>query len=240
MTAWLVTRPEMDALPVVRGLEARGAAAIVAPLMTVVDHAPPGFDGGDAAGFLLTSANGARALARTAARRDLPVFAVGDATADAARAADFQDVASAGGAVEDLAALVASSLAPSAGPLLHVAGTHLAGDLSALLGERGFTVRRERFYEARAVETLPTAAAGALRDGAVDGVLLFSPRTAEVFVTLVRRAGLGGALQPLSALCLSAAVARRLDDRAWGRIVIAPRPDIAGMLSLVDQPAIRP
>lgn len=240
MTAWLVTRPETDALPVARTLEARGDSVIVAPLMTIVDHTPTGFDGGDAAGFLLTSANGARALSRTAARRDLPVFAVGDGTAAAAREGGFSDVASAGGAVEDLAALVASSLPPSFGPLLHVAGTHLAGDLAALLGEQGFTVRREQFYEARGVEALPAAAAEALRDRAVDGVLLFSPRTAEVFVTLVGRAGLGGALQPLSALCLSAAVARRLDDRAWGRIVIAPRPDIAGMLSLVDAPAIRP
>lgn len=235
-----MTRPEADALPVAKALEARGMAAIVAPLMTIVDRTPPGFDGGDAAGFLLTSVNGARALARTAVRRDLPVFAVGDGTAAMARESGFLHVASAGGAVEDLAALVASSLPPSFGPLLHVAGTHLAGDLAALLRERGFTVRRERFYEARAVEALPATAAEALRDGAVDGVLLFSPRTAGLFVTLVGRAGLGGVLKPLAALCLSAAVARRLDDRAWGRIAMAPRPDLAGMLSLVDPPAIRP
>ena len=60
------------------------------------------------------AANGARALARATQRRDLPVLAVGDATARAAREAGFESVTSAGGDVGDLAPLAAARCAPSA------------------------------------------------------------------------------------------------------------------------------
>ena len=75
-----------------------------------------------AAGLLFTSANGVRAFAAASPRRDLPALAVGDATAAAARAAGFADVASAGGNVADLALLVRRRLEPEAGALVHSRG----------------------------------------------------------------------------------------------------------------------
>src|SRR5258708_37900290 len=83
--------------------------------------------------LLFTSANGARAGAAATARRDIPVFAVGDATAATARKLGFAEVASAGGAVDDLAALVEGRLDPAHGTLLHAAGSALAGDLGTRL-----------------------------------------------------------------------------------------------------------
>ena len=70
--------------------------------------------------MLFTSSNGVRAFAELSPRRDLPAFAVGDATAAAALAAGFTQFKSAGGDVRDLARLVASSLKPADGLLFHV------------------------------------------------------------------------------------------------------------------------
>ncbi|WP_162913159.1 uroporphyrinogen-III synthase [Rhodospirillaceae bacterium SYSU D60014] len=246
----LITRPEADAAPVAEALRARGLETTVEPLLTIrpLPDAPLDLEGVQA--LLFTSANGVRALAvhSTAGHSeipDLPVFAVGDATAEAARAVGFERVESAAGDVDDLARLVRDRLDPAAGPLLHVAGTVTAGDLAGDLGEAGFELRRAVLYEAEPVDRLSPAVTEALADGAFDLVLFFSPRTACSFVELVRRpagvdtdpdlaerlaAGCGKA----EALCLSAAVAEAADDLPWRQVRTAERPDLPSMLKLVD------
>ena len=106
----LVTRPLEDAAPLVRALADRGIETIVAPLLAIAALLDAARRLGDALigaqALLFTSANGARIFAAASPRRELPVFAVGDASAAAARIAGFRTVTSAGGDVTDLAALV--------------------------------------------------------------------------------------------------------------------------------------
>jgi len=71
------------------------------------------------AALAFTSRNGVAAFAALSDDRSLPVFTVGDATAEAARTAGFAAVRSAAGALEDLARLLAEAapglvLAPGA------------------------------------------------------------------------------------------------------------------------------
>jgi uroporphyrinogen-III synthase len=234
VSRWLVTRPAEDAGPVAAALAERGHEAVLAPLLEIVPEAGPAPDLGGVQAILLTSANGARMLARRTARRDLPVLAVGDATARAARQAGFAGVESAGGDVADLAALARARLDPVAGPLLHAAGSKMAGDLAGAMETAGFAVRRSVLYRAEPAEALPEPAVRALAGGGLSGVLFFSPRTAAVFARLVRRAGLIDGLARLYALCLSAAVARQIDEPAWAGVRIAERPETSALLALTD------
>ncbi|MEE8271986.1 MAG: hypothetical protein V3R98_09705, partial [Alphaproteobacteria bacterium] len=77
-----------------------------------------------------------------------------------------------------------------------------------------------------------------LRQGGLAGTLFFSPRTADVFARLVAAAGLVERLRGLIALCLSPAVAERLEAGpgrgAWREIRVADRPDTPSLLSLLD------
>lgn len=230
----LVTRPIEDAEPLVAALAARGIAALVEPMLRIrrLGGPPPDLAGVQA--VLLTSANGARALAAASAHRDLPVFAVGDATAAAARAAGFVTVASADGDVEDLAALVAARLSPADGTLLHAAGSAVAGDLAGRLGEAGFTLRRAVLYAADPATALSGEAAEALRQGRLDLAFFFSPRTASAFVRLVAAAGTGAACGGVSAFCLSPAVAAALGALAWRRTLVAAAPTQAALLAALD------
>ena len=234
LSCWLLTRPAEDSDAVARALAALGHRSVVAPVLKVETHdgAMPDLSGVQA--LLFTSANGVRAFARTSTRRDLLVLAVGDASATAARTAGFAAVESAAGDVEDLARLAAARLSPTDGALLHVAGSHRAGDLQTSLESSGFAVRRAVLYTARAVGALPEAAAAALTRSELAGVLLFSPRTAAVFDTLVGAAGLTGRLADLTAVCLSEAVAARLDKNAWDRLLIAERPVLPALLALIE------
>ena len=215
-------------------LVARGVDAVLAPLLEIEPVAGRGVDLAGVRALLVTSANGARALAAATERRDLTVLAVGDASARAAREAGFADVEAAGGDVESLAALVRTRLAPSQGALLHAAGRERAGDLAALLAPDGFTVWRAVLYRAHPVAALPATAEAALRDGVLDAVLLYSPRTAGTFVRLVCAAGLAPSCARLAAACLSPSVADVARALPWRRVAVADTPTedtlIAAML----------
>ena len=228
----LITRPREDAGAIAEKLAARGVETINEPLLEIVPVAAGDLDLDGVQAILLTSANGARALA-AAPRRDVPVLAVGEATAAAARAAGFAHVAVAGGDVAALAGLAEERCAPGGGPLVHISGSVVADDLAGRLAACGFTVRREVRYEARAASALSPTAVAALSDGAVDAVLLFSPRTAKAFVTLARKAGLAACLRRIRALCLSAAVADAARAAPWREVCVADWPDQTALLDLV-------
>ena len=87
----LVTRPREDAAGLAEALTARGCEAVLEPLFHVEFMDTAALDLSGVHAFLLTSANGARALSRRDVSRELPVYAVGDATASAARDAGFPD-----------------------------------------------------------------------------------------------------------------------------------------------------
>ena len=238
----LVTRPRPDAEAFAEALAARGHEALIEPLLEITlaepSALPPELDAFQA--LLVTSANGLRAVAALTERRDLPVFAVGPASAEAATAAGFARVESAEGDVEDLIRLVRTRLSPADGVLLHAAGTALAGDLKGELEATGFTVTRAVLYTAEAASRLSDAARAALRAGRVEAVALFSPRTSETFVALLREAGLAEATRSLRALCLSAAVADKLVGLDWAAVEVAARPESEALLALLDRPAAAP
>jgi uroporphyrinogen-III synthase len=229
----LVTRPREDADALADALRAIGAEPVLAPVMTIKPAPDVSVDLTGVQALLFTSANGVRAFAAKSDARDLPVFAVGDATARAASASGFTHIESAGGDTHDLAALVARALDPKAGALLHPAGRDVAGPLKDDLEARGFEVRRETYYRAEFARTLPDDARRALDSGTIDGVLFFSPRTAQSFVTLVTDAALSDALGHSYAYCLSAAVAEIARDVQWRDVRVATEPTQAKLLDLI-------
>src|SRR5215467_11719045 len=186
----LITRPEEDARPLAEALAARGIATVIEPLLTIRPlpeakaELEKDLEGVQA--LLFTSANGARAFAELSPRRDIGVLAVGDATATAARALGFSAVESAGGDVQALARLAKDRLKPKGGPLFHAAGSAVAGDLIETLAAQGFETRRRMLYESATATALSPETVTALKDGKVNLVLLFSPRTAATFVELAK------------------------------------------------------
>jgi uroporphyrinogen-III synthase len=226
----LVTRPEADAAPIAADLAARGHTAVIEPLLTIVARPDAAVDLTGVQALALTSANGARILAGRTARRNLPVYAVGDATAAAARAAGFAAVESAGGDVVALAALIAARRAPNAGRILHAAAGQPAGDLKGRLEAAGFAVRRVALYDARPSTAFSAATGAALKDGRIDAALFFSPRTGRTFVRLISGSGLTAVCNRIAAVCLSAAVAEEITPLPWRALRIAAQPTHAALL----------
>jgi len=230
----LVTRPIEDCKPLIAALARLGHEGVAASLLEIVLIDGDELDLADVQGLLFTSANGARAFAARSSVRDLPALCVGDATAREALALGFETVKSAAGDVATLAKLAIEELDPAAGALLHPAGSRVAGDLAGLVEAAGFTYRRKVLYEAIKAEVLPDEALNALSAGAIDAVMLFSPRTGAAFVRLVDRAAAREHLTKVNAYCLSDAVADQIKDLAWRKIIVAERPDQASLLALLN------
>lgn len=233
----LVMRPEDDARSLAAALATMGHEAVVAPLMTIRLLRDASLPDERWQAILLTSANGARALG---ARREagalisVPVIAVGEASAAAAREAGFTRVESAAGDVSALADRAAKRFAPGGGPLLHVAGSAVAGDLKGDLERRGFSVTRVVLYEAKMATALPDAAAAALKAGGVGGALFHSPRTAGTFAILLRKTQAEASLAGITAYCLSQAVADELAGLPFAAIRVAGTPDQPALLALLS------
>jgi uroporphyrinogen-III synthase len=225
-----ITRAEPAASASAARLRALGHIPLVLPLLEVrpVTTEVPDLTGIGALAF--TSANGVRIFAQLSETRTLPVFAVGAACAQAARAAGFRQVLSADGDVAALAAGIASRAEEFRGPVLHPAATEPAGDLAGALAQAGVQARTLPIYE-----TVPVTPPAAALDQALkaEAALLYSPKAARQLAVLMR----GRQAPALRALCLSKAVAKPLARARIGPRAFAPVPLESTLLNLIDRAA---
>ena len=193
---------------------------MIAPLLGICPIPQPAPDLTGITALAFTSANGVAAFAALTTDRSRPVFTVGDATAEAARAAGFAQVRSAGGDLERLAALLIA-LGPAVGPLLVPGALEPAGDLPALLAG---------CVEATALVVYEAVETGAAVPDGFDAMLIHSPRVARALAALGPFAG-------QTAAALSAAAAAPLGDRSGLEIRLAPTPDETALLAVLGNPA---
>jgi len=232
----LITRPEPDGERTAAALRALGHEVLLAPLIRIAPVAA-GLGPGPWAALLITSANAVWALENHPQKqilRGLPVLAVGDRSAAAARGAGFADVTSADGTAKELCDLAASRYGGSGQPLLWLAGAERASDLVAALAAVAVPIEMRVIYQAVADIDLPTDVIAALRDGRVGGVLHYSPRSAEAYLAAATRAGLADiALRPVQ-YCLSARIADPLVAAGAANVRVSPHPTEESLLQLID------
>jgi uroporphyrinogen-III synthase len=229
----VITRPQPAAERTAAALAARGHDVWVVPLMQVE---PVDADlSGDWGGVIITSANAPAAIADNpacAVLLALPLLAVGQRSADAARAAGFAEVTSAGGDVRDLLRALTTRRLDKVAPLLYLAGEDRAADLTAELAAHGIAAEMRVVYRA-ATAPFPPELVAALEAGDVQAVLHFSKRSADNYVAGARAADIAGQALAVQHYCLSAQVAEPLQAAGAKRVAIAPRPEEAALVALL-------
>lgn len=228
----LVTREAAAAARTAAALAVRGHDALIAPLTRTAplphEPFPLAIDA-----LLLTSPNAADMFRPEAGPfLGTQVFAVGDRTAEAARAAGFRSVLSAQGDAGDLMGLVRSHL-PKGAVLAYPAAEETARDLAGELARDGYAVVARKIYRSEPVERLGEAARLALAARRIDAVLHFSAAAASAYIALADAAGLSAeALAPLH-LCLSERVAEPLLQHG-ASVRVAEKPNESALIALAD------
>lgn len=188
------------------------------------------------AAILITSANAIRALAahaRLPALQRIRVLAVGERTAETARAAGFTEVISAAGDARALAALAAAQPGGTGAPLLYLAGDDRAFDFAEALAQYGIAVHTAVVYRVEAETEFPAGLADSLRSANLDGVLHYSPRSAATYL----RCAAGGAMRHAALaprhFCLSEQVASQIVAAGAAHVSVALRPNEASLFDLL-------
>ena len=230
--AVLVTRPHPDDEATAGALRARGFEVLQAPMLRF--EPVPFHDDADAryGAIIVTSANALRAIAPHLADSrllKLPLFAVGEHTASAARDAGFGQVLTAKGdaaALRDLVlAGVKSKQLKKASTLMYLAGADLARDLAGELGEKGFTVVTHTTYRMIPASSLPREICDAFVANRIEAVLHYSRRSARAFLDAARSGGVEISALALPQCCISSAVASILRDAGATQVTAAAQAD---------------
>ncbi len=232
MSGILITRPAAQSVKTEIRIKAAGFTSFLAPLLDIapVDWTVPELQ---PQAVLVTSANAVTAMAGSSLPRDIPVYAVGDRTAEQAVLAGFTQVESAAGDARALLELVSRRCNNGLGALLYLTGEAVAGNLAAQLNNAGFWVETRIVYRASATEALPDHVKQALLAGEITGVMLYSPRSAAIFSRLLGT--IPATIQvraQLSLFCLSEAIAQAAGS-GWRRVTISPKPDEDSLIEIL-------
>lgn len=240
----LITRPAEQADKTIEGLENRGHTCILEPMLHVVHtHAPLPPDSGAKIngwdGILVTSLNAIPALLSpfiANGRTDIPVLSTGEATKLALEEIGFTNVTHANGSALDVAAHVPEWLGKnqldSSAKILYPSAQKTAHDLSALLKAMNVSCHTWIVYQTQEATKFSATTEQALGSGAIDGVLLYSPRSARCFGQLVQQTKTSG--NDLVYFVLSDNIAGALPNVPKTSIFIASEPNEEAMLSLID------
>ncbi|MBO0346579.1 uroporphyrinogen-III synthase [Roseibium sp. CAU 1637] len=223
---FLVTRPEPQCSLSAQRLAGLGHEVLTVPLMQQLTVGLPLLPDAGYAAIAVTSARVAEVLAQDSQAdvlKRLPVFAVGDRSATAMRQAGWSQVMSAKGAGADLAQLILQ--AGVKGRLLYPAAADRAFDLAAALQLAGITVDTQVVYRMEVLGYLPNTIEQALAERQLDGTLLYSRRSAEIFTTLVAAASGLELLRNQRVIVMSHGVASSLPEFVETVIATAPNEE---------------
>lgn len=237
----LVTRPENASRRTATRLKSLGHETVILPLMEAHHHAEAVREALQRphAALAITSAEAVRVLEilgdELAPHLDAPVFAVGEATAAAARAAGFRSVEAAEGTGASMVDAFSDRLRTltSRHPLLYLAGTPRSPVFEEGLAARAIPLTAVTSYTMTPLPIPEDAISAALQTLPLQVILLYSRQTARVFFGLSPSPESLPNVRGSRILCLSENVADEVPVSLRPNIRIARSPDEDSLFALL-------
>ena len=191
----------------------------------------------DCDSLAISSAEAVRALGQLGSdallrHLEMPLFAVGEASAGAAAALGFTKVVASHGDGAALGDLVAA-LSPKPAHLLYLAGNPRSQGFERRLNAAEVPFQVCEAYRMEPIIPNETALQDAFLSLAADAVLLYSAQTARRFFSLALFQTHPALLATLRILCLSEAIAAEVPLSQRTKTAIAARPDEENLLALL-------
>lgn len=231
MKTVLVTRPDDLAESTIAALKGRGHTALHAPIMRVEKQS---FEhpADEERHLIVTSRNGVKFGLEALAERHFFVHAVGEATAEAARAAGYMNVRAGPGTAKGLLPQLIDLGTQHGAQFSHLCGEELAFNIAHHLTEKDISAETITCYRMVPNIDLPEDVVSALTAGDIDVVLFHSARAARAFEELLVEKGSLDWVKSVQALCLSSRIHSELMG-PWRKISHAIMPTEKTLLSLL-------
>lgn len=233
MTHVLIIRSLEDGISMAEALTAQGIGVSHYPLFHPHFFPIPTLSNPQA--LLITSKNAIRALEGREDLKHLPLYAVGDKTAELAQHMGFAKVLSASGTTEELLKCVRERAGQNNGILYHLSGEIIKGDMVDTLRQIGFQAERHVVYRIQDAVNLPTALCAKLKTHTISHVIFCSPRTTITFTKLLKESRLENVTCSMTALCLSQEVAEKAASLQWKNVWISTQPTIKKIMGYFNE-----
>ena len=217
----LITRPLIDAEDLMEKLFAYGHKIIHLPTLKISTMKtelvnPDNFDA-----FVFTSANAVRNLKLTSEKKSLHCFCVGSITEKIARQSGFTSTSSAGGTVNALKNLIMiSDKVDKNSNLAYFCGDSISYDLDLELKKEGLKIKKIVNYSSEFISDLNYENKKLIENYPPDLIYIYSVRSAESFIAIVKNYGLNPLVTQSTVMCISKKVANIFKSQEWKKIEI--------------------
>ena len=171
--------------------------------------------------FVFTSTNAIRNLRLTNTNKSLHCFCVGSITEKIARQSGFVNTSSAGGTVNALKNLIMiSDKIKKNSNLAYFCGDNISYDLDLELKNEGLKVKKIINYSSEIISDLNTENKKLIENFPPDLIYIYSARSAESFIAIVKNYGINPLVTQSTVMCISKKVANIFKSQGWEKIEI--------------------
>jgi len=217
----LITRPLIDSEDLMEKLFAYGHKIVHLPTLKIFGIEtelvnPDNFDA-----FVFTSTNAVRNLKLTNTNKNLHCFCVGSITEKIARLSGFSNTSSAGGTVNALKNLIMiSDKINKNSKLAYFCGDNISYNLDFELIKEGLKIKKIINYSSEVISDLNSENKKLIENYPPDLIYIYSARSAESFVAIVKNYKLNPLVTQSTVMCISKKVANIFKSEGWKKIEI--------------------
>lgn len=216
----LITRPLIDAEDLMGKLFSLGHKIIHIPTLQVKPVTNQKCDAKNYDAFIFTSANAIRNLKLLNEDKKKLCFCVGSITEKIVRQKGYANTISAGGNVNALKNIILNSDFDKKKKIAYFCGDYISTDLDLDLKREGYLVDKVINYSSEKIVDLNNENKKILNNHPPDIIFVYSKRSAESFVELVKKYTLNGLMTGSRVLCISEKVLNVFKQLGWKKLEV--------------------
>ena len=215
----LLTRPLIDAEDLMGKFFSLGHKIIHIPTLKISSANIDPIDNKKYNAFIFTSANAIRNLKLINSDKNMICFCVGSITEKIVRQAGYNNTISAGGTVDALKNIILNSdKVDKKKTIAYFCGDNITSNLDIELKREGLQIEKIINYTSEKITDLNEENSKIIKNHPPDIIFIYSTRSAESFVEIVKKYALNGLMTESRVLCISEKVLRVLKDAGWKKL----------------------
>ena len=216
----LITRPLIDAEDLMGKLFSLGHKIIHIPTLQVKPVTNQKCDAKNYDAFIFTSANAIRNLKLLNEDKKKLCFCVGSITEKIVRQKGYANTISAGGNVNALKNIILNSDFDKKKKIAYFCGDYISTDLDLDLKREGYLIDKVINYSSEKIVDLNNENEKILNNHPPDIIFVYSKRSAESFVELVKKYTLNGLMTGSRVLCISEILLNVFKRLGWKKLEV--------------------